>query len=131
MRLVIELERAVNPKVVLNKLYEHTAMQSTFGVDVVALVDGVPKLLSLREVLTAYVAHQREVIVRRAKFELTQKEARAHVLEGLLIALDNLDAVIKLIRAAPDREHAREQLVANFEMTAIQASAILDLRLSS
>jgi len=130
MRLVIELKRAVNPKVVLNKLYKHTAMQSTFGVNMVALVDGVPKLLSLREVLTAYVAHQREVIVRRAKFELTQKEARAHVLEGLLIALDNLDAVIKLIRAAPDRDHAREELVANFAMTAIQASAILDLRLS-
>jgi DNA gyrase subunit A len=130
MRLVIELKRAVNPKVVLNKLYKHTPMQSTFGVNMVALVDGVPKLLSLREVLTAYVAHQRDVIVRRAKFELTQKEARAHVLEGLLIALDNLDAVIKLIRAAPDREHAREELVAKFAMTAIQASAILDLRLS-
>ena len=130
MRLVIELKRAVNPKVVLNKLYKHTAMQSTFGVNMVALVDGVPKLLSLREVLTAYVAHQREVIVRRAKFELNQKEARAHVLEGLLIALDNLDAVIQLIRAAPDRDHAREELVAKFSMTAIQASAILDLRLS-
>ena len=130
MRLVIELKRAVNPKVVLNKLYKHTPMQSTFGVNMVALVDGVPKLLSLREVLSAYVAHQREVIVRRAKFELAQKEARAHVLEGLLIALDNLDAVIELIRKAPDRERAREQLVETFSMTAIQASAILDLRLS-
>jgi len=130
MRLVIELKRAVNPKVVLNKLYKHTAMQSTFGVNMVALVDGVPKLLSLREVLSAYVAHQREVIVRRAKYELAQKEARAHVLEGLLIALDNLDAVIDLIRKAPDRDAARQGLIERFAMSAIQASAILDLRLS-
>ncbi len=130
MRLVIELKRAVNPKVVLNKLYKHTSMQSTFGVNMVALVDGVPRTLSLREVLSAYVGHQREVVVRRAKYELTQKEARAHVLEGLLIALDNLDAIIDLIRAAPDRERAREQLVERFDLSAIQASAILDLRLS-
>src|SRR3954451_5220112 len=130
MRLVIELKRAVNPKVVLNKLYKHTPMQSTFGVNMVALVDGVPRTLSLRDVLSAYVAHQREVIVRRAKFELAQKEARAHVLEGLLIALDNLDAIIDLIRKARDRETAREELVARFELSAIQASAILDLRLS-
>jgi DNA gyrase subunit A len=130
MRLVIELKRAVNPKVVLNKLYKHTPMQSTFGVNMVALVDGVPRTLSLREVLHAYVAHQREVIVRRAKFELAQKEARAHVLEGLLIALDNLDAVIEVIRRSTNRETAREQLVAQFSLSQIQASAILDLRLS-
>src|SRR4051794_3054735 len=130
MRLVIELKRAVNPKVVLNKLYKHTPMQSTFGVNTVALVDGVPKTLSLKGLLSAYVAHQREVVVRRAKFELAQKEARAHVLEGLLIALDNLDAIIDLIRKARDRETAREELVARFELSAIQASAILDLRLS-
>jgi DNA gyrase subunit A len=96
----------------------------------VALVDGVPRTLSLREVLHAYVAHQREVIVRRAKFELSQKEARAHVLEGLLIALDNLDAVIEVIRRSTNRETAREQLVAQFSLSQIQASAILDLRLS-
>ncbi|HEU4975114.1 MAG TPA: DNA gyrase subunit A [Baekduia sp.] len=130
MRLVIELKRAVNPKVVLNKLYKHTSMQSTFGVNMVALVDGVPRTLSLREVLQAYVAHQREVIVRRAKFELAQKEARAHILEGLLIALDNLDAVIEIIRQSRDRESAREQLVERFALSPIQASAILDLRLS-
>jgi DNA gyrase subunit A len=130
MRLVIELKRAVNPKVVLNKLYKHTPLQSTFGVNMVALVDGVPRTLSLREVLSAYVAHQREVIVRRAKFELASKEARAHVLEGLLIALDNLDAVIEVIRASRDRESAREELVSRFTLTQIQASAILDLRLS-
>jgi DNA gyrase subunit A len=130
MRLVIELKRAVNPKVVLNKLYKHTPMQSTFGVNMVALVDGVPRTLSLIEVMHAYVAHQREVIVRRAKFELAQKEARAHVLEGLLIALDNLDAVIEVIRRSANREAAREELVAQFSLSQIQASAILDLRLS-
>jgi DNA gyrase subunit A len=130
MRLVIELKRAVNPKVVLNKLYKHTPMQSTFGVNMVALVDGVPRTLSLVEVLHAYVAHQREVVVRRAKFELSQKEARAHVLEGLLIALDNLDAVIEVIRRSSNRETAREQLVESFKLSQIQASAILDLRLS-
>jgi DNA gyrase subunit A len=130
MRLVIELKRAVNPKVVLNKLYKHTPMQSTFGVNMVALVDGVPRTLSLRDVLGSYVAHQREVVVRRAKYELAQKEARAHVLEGLLIALDNLDAVIEVIRRSPNREAAREELVATFSLSQIQASAILDLRLS-
>jgi DNA gyrase subunit A len=130
MRLVIELKRDALPKVVLNKLYKHTAMQSTFGVNMVALVDGVPKTLSLREVLTAYVAHQREVIVRRTKHELSVLEARVHILEGLLIALDNLDAIIDLIRASRDRENAREQLVTRFGLTVLQASAILDLRLS-
>ncbi len=104
MRLVIELKRDAIPKVVLNKLYKHTPMQTTFGVNMVALVDGVPRTLSLREVIAAYVAHQREVVVRRTKYELAQKEARAHILEGLLIALDNLDAVIELIRASRDRD---------------------------
>jgi len=130
MRLVIELKRDVIPNVVLNQLYKHTNMQATFGVNTVALVDGVPKTLSLREVIHHYVNHQREVVVRRAKYELHLKEARAHVLEGLLIALDNLDAIIALIRAAADRDSAREQLVAQFGLSAIQASAILDLRLA-
>jgi DNA gyrase subunit A len=130
MRLVIELKRDVLPKVVLNKLYKHTPMQSTFGVNMVALVDGVPKTLSLREVIAAYVNHQREVVVRRTKFELAEQERRVHILEGLLVALDNLDAVIELIRSARDRETAREELVARFELTVIQATAILDLRLA-
>jgi DNA gyrase subunit A len=130
MRLVIELKRDVIPKVALNKLYKHTSMQSTFGVNMVALVDNVPRTLNLRAVIHNYVAHQREVIVRRTKHELSEKEARAHILLGLLIALDNLDAIIELIRAARDREDAREQLVARFELSTIQASAILDLRLS-
>jgi DNA gyrase subunit A len=130
MRLVIELKRDAIPKVVLNKLYKHTPMQSTFGVNMVALVDNVPRTLNLRAVIHNYVAHQREVIVRRTKHELAEKEARAHILEGLLIALDNLDAIIDLIRASRDREAAREQLVERFELSAIQATAILDLRLS-
>jgi DNA gyrase subunit A len=130
MRLVIELKRDVIPKVVLNKLYKHTPMQSTFGVNMVALVDNVPRTLSLREVIGHYVAHQREVIVRRTKHELSEKEARAHILEGLLVALANLDAIIELIRASRDRESAREQLVERFELSHIQATAILDLRLS-
>jgi DNA gyrase subunit A len=130
MRLVIELKRDVIPKVVLNQLYKHTPMQTTFGVNMVALVDRVPRLLSLREVIGAYVAHQREVVVRRTKYELSQKEARAHILEGLLIAIDNLDAVIELIRASRDRDSARTELMSRFALTQIQATAILDLRLS-
>ncbi len=130
MRLVIELKRDVIPKVVLNKLFKHTPMQTTFGVNIVALVDGVPRTLSLRQVIHHYVEHQREVVVRRTKHELAQREARAHILEGLLIALANLDAVIELIRASRDRESAREQLIERFELSVIQAQAILDLRLS-
>jgi DNA gyrase subunit A len=130
MRLVIELKRDVIPKVVLNKLFKHTPMQNTFGVNMVALVDGVPQTLSLRAMIHHYVEHQREVVVRRTKHELAQREARAHILEGLLVALANLDAVIELIRGSHDRESAREQLIARFELSLIQAQAILDLRLS-
>ncbi len=129
MRLVIELKRGSNPKVVLNKLYKHTALQSTFGVNCVALVDNVPRTLSLREVLRNYVQHQREVIVRRSKHELRTLEAQVHRLEGLLIALDNLDAVIDLIRKSPNRDEARTGLMENFALTQIQAQAILELRL--
>jgi DNA gyrase subunit A len=130
MRLVIELKRDVIPKVVLNKLYKHTSLQSTFGVNMVALVDNVPRTLNLRAVIHNYVAHQREVIVRRTKHELSEKEARAHILQGLLKALEHLDAIIEMIRASRDRDSAREQLIERFQFTAIQASAILDLRLS-
>jgi DNA gyrase subunit A len=130
MRLVIELKRGAIPKVVLNKLYKHTPMQTTFGVNMVALVDNVPRTLSLREVVGHYVDHQREVVIRRTKFELRQAEARAHVLEGLLIALANLDEVIALIRSSRDPEAARHGLVEKFELTIIQAQAILQLTLS-
>jgi DNA gyrase subunit A len=130
MRLVIELKRDAIPKVVLNKLYKHTSLQTTFGVNMVALVDNVPRTLNLRAVIHNYVAHQREVIVRRTKHELSEKEARAHILQGLLKALEHLDAIIELIRASRDRDSAREQLIQRFEFSALQASAILDLRLS-
>src|SRR5580693_7976237 len=130
MRLVIELKRDAIPKVVLNKLYKHTSMQTTFGVNMVALVDNVPRTLNLRAVIHNYVAHQREVIVRRTKHELSEKEARAHILEGLLTALEHLDAIIELIRGSRDRDAAREQLVERFQLSHIQATAILDLRLS-
>jgi len=129
MRIVIELKRDANTDVVINKLYKHTAMQSTFGINMVALVDGVPKTLPLKQILVHYVDHQREVIVRRTKFELRQKEARAHILEGLLIALDQLDAVIELIRGSKDPDIAREGLIKNFKLSRVQAQAILDLRL--
>jgi DNA gyrase subunit A len=130
MRIVIELKRDAIPKVVLNKLHKHTPMQSTFGVNMVALVDNVPRTLSLREVIGHYVDHQREVIVRRTKYELRRSEERAHVLEGQLIALDNLDEVIALIRGSRDSETARTGLVERFALTVIQAQAILQLTLS-
>src|ERR1035437_3331957 len=130
MRIVIELKRNAIPKVVLNKLYKHTPMQTTFGVNMVALVDNVPRTLSLREVIGHYVDHQREVIIRRTQFELRRAEERAHVLEGLLVALQNLDEVIALIRASRDPGAARTGLVERFDLTVIQAQAILQLTLS-
>jgi DNA gyrase subunit A len=129
MRVVIELKRDANPKVVLNKLYKHTQMQSTFGVNMVALVDNVPRTLPLRSVIHNYVQHQREVIVRRSKYELRALERSVHRLEGLLIALDHLDEVIALIRRSSDRDAARTGLMERFGLTHIQAQAILDLRL--
>jgi DNA gyrase subunit A len=130
MRLVIELKRGVIPKVALNKLYKHTSLQTTFGVNMVALVDNVPRTLSLREVIGYYVDHQREVIVRRTQYALRRAEDRAHVLEGLLIALESIDDVIALIRGSRDTEEARSGLVERFSLTVVQAQAILQLTLS-
>ncbi len=129
VRLVIELKRDAIPKVVLNNLYKFTPLQTTFGVNTVALVDGVPRTLSLREVIGEYVQHQREVVVRRTKHELRQREARLHILEGLLIAIADIDAVIELIRASRDPDSARDGLMEKFGLSRIQAQAILDLRL--
>jgi DNA gyrase subunit A len=130
MRLVIELKRGGDPpQVVLNQLYKRTAMQQAFGINMVALVDGVPKTLSLRELVEQYVGHQQEVITRRTQHQLARAEARAHILEGLLIALDNLDAVIRLIRRSKDPDTARAGLIDKFELTRAQAQAILDMRL--
>ncbi len=130
MRIVIELKRGGDPaKVVLNQLYKRTSMQQNFGINMVALVDGVPRTLSLLEAIRHYVVHQRDVITRRTQHQLSRAEARAHILEGLLIALDNLDAVIKLIRASADPDTARDGLVDKFELSRPQAQAILDMRL--
>ena len=130
MRLVIELKRGGDPaQVVLNQLYKRTAMQQAFGINMVALVDGVPKTLSLRELVEEYVGHQREVITRRTQHQLARAEARAHILEGLLIALKNLDAVIKLIRGSKDPDAARDALIKRFKLSRAQAQAILDMRL--
>jgi DNA gyrase subunit A len=129
MRLVIELKREAIPMVVLNKLYKHTQMQTTFGIINIALVGGVPRTLTLPEMLRAYIAFQKEIVIRRTKFELDKAETRAHILEGLLVALDNLDQIISIIRKAPDGDTARESLMDTFELTRPQAQAILDLRL--
>jgi len=130
MRIQIELKRDAIPQVALNKLFKHTSLQTTFGYNGVALVGGVPRTLSLLELVREYLNFQREVIVRRSKFELRQAERRAHILAGYLIALDNLDAVIELIRASNDAEEARNGLMKTFEFSEVQAQAILDLRLS-
>src|SRR3989440_3028545 len=129
MRLVIELKRDAIPKVVLNKLYKHTSLQQTFGVNMVALADGVPRTLNLREVIRYYVLHQKEVVTRRTKDELQRAERRAHILEGLLVALSHIDAVIQLIRSSPDPDQAREGLMGEFDLSLAQAQAILDMRL--
>jgi DNA gyrase subunit A len=129
MRLVIELKREAIPMVVLNKLYKHTQMQTTFGIINIALVGGVPRTLTLPEMIQAYIAFQKEIVIRRTKFELDKAETRAHILEGLLVALDNLDQIISIIRHAPDGETARDALIDTFELTRPQAQAILDLRL--
>ncbi len=129
VRIVIELKRDANPQVVLNLLYKNTQMQDTFGIIMLALVDGVPKILTLRECLDHYIEHRRKVILRRTKFELDKAEARAHILEGLKIALDNIDEVINIIRSSYD--DAKERLMERFGLSEIQAQAILDMRLKT
>ena len=129
VRIVIELKRDANPQVVLNQLYKNTQMQDTFGIIMLALVNGEPKILTLRQCLDYYLAHREDVVIRRTKFELEKAEARAHILEGLKIALDNIDEVINIIRSAYD--DAKERLMERFGLTDIQAQAILDMRLKT
>ena len=129
MRIVIELKKDVNANVVLNFLYKHTQMQETFGAIMLALVNGEPKYLSLREMIYHYIEHQKEVIVRRTRYELNKAEARAHILEGLLIALDHIDEVIRLIRASASDAEAKVGLMEKFGLSERQAVAILDMRL--
>ena len=129
MRIVIELKRDTNANVVLNTLYKHTQMQDTFGAIMLALVDGVPKVLSLKQMIHHYIEHQVDVIRRRTKYDLDKAEARSHILEGLLIALDNIDEVIALIRGSRTPQDARDGLMTRFGLTERQAQAILDMRL--
>ncbi len=130
MRVVVELKRDAIGQVVLNHLYKHTALQSTFGVINLALVDGRPRVLSLKELLTEFVSHRKEVIIRRCRFELNAAEARAHVLEGYLKALDVIDEIIRIIRGSASSDEARASLISAFEFTHVQAQAILDMRLA-
>jgi DNA gyrase subunit A len=129
MSIIIELRRWAQPMKVLNQLYKYTPLQSTFGVQLLALVEGEPRLLSLKRMLQVYIDHRQEVIVRRSSFELNRARARAHILEGYLIALANLDEVIQTIRESPDAEVAKERLMIRFKLSELQAQAILDLQL--
>jgi DNA gyrase subunit A len=129
LTIVIELKRGSQPKTVLNKLYKYTALQSTFGVQMLALVDGQPRLLSLKRALQLFIEHRQSVLTRRTEFDLAKAKHRAHILEGLRIALANLDAVIKTIRESPDADVARTRLMERFKLTEVQAQAILDMQL--
>ncbi len=129
MRIVIELKRDVNPNVVLNNLYKHTQMQDTFGVIMLALVDGEPKILSLHQMLHYYIEHRKDVVIRRTRYELNRAQARAHILEGLLIALDHIDEVIRIIRSSRDDAESKARLMERFGLSEKQSQAILDMRL--
>ncbi|WP_092058890.1 DNA gyrase subunit A [Butyrivibrio sp. INlla14] len=129
MRVVIELRNDVNPNIMLNKLYKHTQMQDSFGIIMLALVNNEPKVLSITEMLKYYIKHQEEVVTRRTKYDLNKAEERNHILEGLLIALDNIDEVIKIIRGSETVALAKEQLMGRFGLTDVQAQAIVDMRL--
>ena len=129
MRIAIELRRDVNPNIILNQLYKHTQLQDTFGVIMLALVDNQPKVLNLYDMLKYYLLHQEEVVTRRTKFDLNKAEERAHILEGLMIALDNIDRVISIIRGSANVQIAKESLMAEFALSEAQAQAIVDMRL--
>ena len=129
MRIVIELKRDGKPNSILNNLYKHTAMQLAFNVNTVALVDGVPSTLTLKQLLTEYIRHRQNVVTRRTQFDLEAAKRRAHVLEGLKIALDHLDEIIETIKKSKDAEIAKTNLMNKFKLTEIQAVAILDMQL--
>lgn len=129
MRIYIELKRDATKEVVLNQLYKHTQLQTSFGINMVALVSGIPKTLNLKEVLSHFVAHRKEVVIRRTEYDLKKAEDRVHILEGLRIALDNIDAIIALIKASKDTETARSGLMSNYSLSEKQANAILEMRL--
>ncbi len=129
LRVVIELKRDGQPAVILNQLFKHTAMQTTFGVIMLALVNGTPKVLTLKECMQHFIEHRMNVLIKRTKYELDAAERRAHILEGYIIALDNIDAVIETIKKSRDAETAKNNLMKRFKLSEIQAKAILDMRL--
>ncbi len=129
MRIVIDLKKDVNANVILNQLYKHTAMQDTFGVITIALVDGEPKVLTLRDMLSHYLAHQKQVVTRRTQYDLERAQERLHLLEGLIKALDNIDEIVDLIKSSPNGPEAKARLMARFDFSEKQAQAILDMRL--
>jgi len=129
IRIVIELKRGVNPNIVINKLYKHTQLQQTFSINMVALVQNEPKVLSLKDMIHHYVEHRKQVIIRRTKFDLKKAEERLHIVEGLLIALKNIDEVIKTIKSSESPADAKKKLITRFNLTEIQATAILDMKL--
>lgn len=129
IRVVIELKKDTNANVLLNQLYKHTQLQDTFGVNMLALVDGVPKILNISQMLGYYLKHQEDVVTRRTKYDLNKAEERAHILKGLLIALDNIDEVINIIRSSKSVQDAKNSLIERFGLTEVQAQAIVDMRL--
>ena len=129
MRIVIETKRDIVPEVILNQLYVHSQMKDTFGIILLALVEGVPRVLPFKTLLSCFINHRHDVLIRRTKYDLKVAEERAHILEGLKIALDNIDEVIEVIRGSKDPNQAKEGLMNSFELSERQAQAILDMRL--
>jgi DNA gyrase subunit A len=129
MRIMIGIKKDANTSIIINQLYKHTALQTSFGVILLALVDNVPRILNLKDIISNYISHRKEVIIRRTRFELKKAEERAHILQGLKIALDNIDEVIKIIRGSKDPDEAGKRLIKRFALSEIQAKAILDMRL--
>jgi DNA gyrase subunit A len=129
MRIVVELKRDIEPQIILNHLYKHTNLESTFGIINIALVNGRPRVLTLKQMLSGYIDHRREIIRRRIQFELDRAQKRAHILEGLKIALKFIDQIIKTIKTSKNATDAKHALMKNFELSEIQAQAILEMQL--
>lgn len=129
MRICIELRKDANANVIMNQLYKHTQLQDSFGVIMLALVNNQPKVMNLKDILTHYIRHQEEVVTRRTKYDLNKAEERDHILQGLLIALDNIDEVIQIIRSSANTQTAKDRLMERFALTDVQAQAIVDMRL--
>ena len=129
MRIVIILKKDISSAIIINKLYKNTALQNSFGVILLSIVDGIPKILGLKDILANYILHRKIVVTRRTEYELRRAEERAHILEGLKIALDNIDEVIAIIKSSKNTEEASKKLIRAFELSVIQTKAILEMRL--